>query len=251
MQKPSVGRIVHFFPATSDALYCIGEPLAAIITRVWSETSVNLAVLDSAAGLHSRTSVLLHHDGNALPSARYAAWPARESTLLPVKMDTGGGAHPLPPVDDEALEQRVREAGADVAPRVTPAQIDALMARVVYTYDERPNGSTITFAHALLDGSFFLASGFSNVISRANYNPELGRQIAGDDAAKAARDRLWELEGYRLRAQLTEQADTAVNAGDFEAVAVVTDNNQPGWNVVAETLPHRTLDVGTQLFARR
>lgn len=151
--------------------------------------------------------------------------------------------HDLPPLDDDAIERQVREAGADSAPRVTPDQINALMARVVYTYDERPNDSTVTFAHALLDGSFFLASGMSACVSSANYNADIGRQIAQDNAAKAARDKLWELEGYRLRCQLAQ--------GQFDPVGKVIDNNQPGWTSIIETEPHTTLDVGTQLYVRK
>ncbi|MBF9263569.1 Gp49 family protein [Paracidovorax cattleyae] len=242
MQKPTVGRVVHFFPATSDDLYRNGEPVAATIVRVWTDTCVNLALFDGDAQLHARTSVLLHQEGHALPDAGYAAWPARAGITLEAILDTTSGARPLAPLSDSAIEQRVREAGADSAPRVTKDQIDALMARVVYTYDQRPNGSTVTFAHALLDGWFFLASGTSACVSEANFNAEIGRQIAQSNAANAARDKLWELEGYRLRCQIAE--------GRFKPVAKVIDNNQPGWTTIIETRPHTTLDVGAQLYVR-
>lgn len=243
MQTPTVGRVVHFFPATSDDLYRNGEPLAATIVRVWTDTCVNLALFDGDAHLHARTSVLLHQDRNALPTAGYAAWPARAGITLEAILDTTGGARPLPPLDDSTMEQKVRESGADSAPRVTKDQIDALMARVVYTYEERPNGSTVTFAHALLDGSFFLASGVSACVSEANYNADIGRQFAQDNAAKAARDKLWELEGYHLRSQLAQ--------GQFEPVAKVIDNNQPGWTTIIETALNTTLDIGTKLYVRK
>lgn len=43
MQKPSVGRIVH---VTVDGRYNNGSDVApAVITRVWSDTCVNLRVL--------------------------------------------------------------------------------------------------------------------------------------------------------------------------------------------------------------
>ena len=129
---------------------------------------------------------------------------AQTATLEALEVVVPAGT-PLLVIDDAGIEQRVRAAGADVAPRVTPEQIDALMARVVYTYDERPNGSTATFAHAFLDGKFFVASGMSACVSAENYNSEIGRNIATSNAARAARDKLWEFEGYRLRANL--QAD--------------------------------------------
>lgn len=109
--------------------------------------------------------------------------------------------------DDLAIEAQIKSAGAETAPRVTPAQIDALMARVVFSYDERPNGSTVTFAHALLDGQFYLASGTSACVSAANYNSAIGRKLATSNAECAARDKLWELEGYRLRATLLADAE--------------------------------------------
>ena len=45
----------------------------------------------------------------------------------------------------------------------------------------------------------------SACVSAENYNSEIGRNIATSNAARAARDKLWEFEGYRLRANL--QAD--------------------------------------------
>ena len=44
-QKPSVGRIVHYHEAP-DA-----PPRAAIVTRVWSDTMVNLCVFSADGGL--------------------------------------------------------------------------------------------------------------------------------------------------------------------------------------------------------
>ena len=130
---------------------------------------------------------------------------AQTATLEALEVVVPAGT-PLQVIDDAGIEQQVRAAGSDVAPRVTPEQIDALMARVVYTYDERPNGSTATFAHAFLDGKFFVASGMSACVSAENYNSEIGRNIATSNAARAARDKLWEFEGYRLRANLQTDA---------------------------------------------
>ena len=76
------------------------------------------------------------------------------------------------PVTEQELSEKA------VAPRVTKADIDALMARVTYTVEQRPGGTTSTFVHAFLDGKFFLATGFSACVNAEN--------------------KLWELEGYRL-----------------------------------------------------
>ncbi len=53
----------------------------------------------------------------------------------------------------EVTEQELAEKS--VAPRVTKAQIDAMMDRVTYTVEQRPGGTTSTFVHAFLDGKFF------------------------------------------------------------------------------------------------
>ena len=143
---------------------------------------------------------------SALYEPAFALVDAKSATLDAVAAVVPSGT-PLLVIDDAEIERQVLAAGLDVAPRVTPEQIDALMARVVYTFDERPNGSTVTFAHALLDGTFFVATGMSACVSPENYNSEIGRNIAMSNAARAARDKLWELEGYRLRATMLTDAE--------------------------------------------
>lgn len=73
-----------------------------------------------------------------------------------------------------------------------------MKARVQFTYDIRPNGSTTTFAHAFLDGKFYIASGMSACVSTENFNAEIGMDIARGDAIRKVSDKLWELEGYAL-----------------------------------------------------
>jgi|GEM_PF-728390 len=70
--KPTVGRVVHYYPAD-------GEPLAAIITRVWNDVCINIAYFDGNGAAHSKTSVLLMQDGvlvpdSLAPDGDYAAW---------------------------------------------------------------------------------------------------------------------------------------------------------------------------------
>lgn len=93
-------------------------------------------------------------------------------------------------------EQELAEKA--VAPRVTKDQIDALMDRVTYVTVQQPGDTTSTFVHAYLDGSFFLATGFSACVNKENFNAEIGERLAKGNAAKQAENKLWELEGYRL-----------------------------------------------------
>lgn len=99
---------------------------------------------------------------------------------------------------DAALEAEILTKGL-TAPRVTPARIDALMDRVQFNFHVL---GTSTFCYAFLDAEFYLATGHSACVSKANFDAELGRKIAMDNVLKPARDKLWELEGYALRQRL-------------------------------------------------
>ena len=81
------------------------------------------------------------------------------------------------------------------APRVTPDRINALIERVTHNFSVL---GTSTFCHAFLDNRFLLATGHSACVSPENFDPEIGRKIAYENMVKPMRDKLWELEGYRL-----------------------------------------------------
>ena len=76
MIKPTVGRIVHFYPAGHEPMpKTPGEPLAAIVTCVWSDTCVNLGIFDANGGTWNKTSVLLVQDGEPKPEGgNYCTW---------------------------------------------------------------------------------------------------------------------------------------------------------------------------------
>lgn len=64
MIKPTVGRVVWYFPTRSDpGGIAPGGHLAAIIAHVWSDTCVNLAVFSSDGTMFARTSVRLVQTG--------------------------------------------------------------------------------------------------------------------------------------------------------------------------------------------
>lgn len=74
--KPTVGRVVWFFP--SGKSHENGDqPQAALVTHVWSDTCVNLAVFDSNGRpmTDPPTSVLLLQEGNEVPTGgNYCMW---------------------------------------------------------------------------------------------------------------------------------------------------------------------------------
>jgi hypothetical protein len=75
MISPTVGRVVWFTPSADDTIVRNGtQPLAAIVTCVWSDTCVNLAVFDANGVATNRTSVLLIQDDAARPGGYFCEW---------------------------------------------------------------------------------------------------------------------------------------------------------------------------------
>lgn len=78
--KPTVGRVVWFRPDPQShnsgfVYHGNGEPLAAIITHVWNDQMVNLAIFDSNGTSHNRTSVKLMQEGEDTSMYNsYAEW---------------------------------------------------------------------------------------------------------------------------------------------------------------------------------
>lgn len=72
--SPTIGRVVWFYPKGHPAG---NQPLAAIVAHVWSDTCVNLAILDANGRPMDAppTSVLLVQDDAEVPSGGlYCAW---------------------------------------------------------------------------------------------------------------------------------------------------------------------------------
>ena len=108
---------------------------------------------------------------------------------------------------DKSVEQEIQAKGLN-APRITPGHINDLMGRVIFNIVV-PEGTTSTFAHAYLDGKFYLATGHSACVSPENFDAEIGQKIAMNKAEAMAKDKLWELEGYLLYTCLTDSTQPA------------------------------------------
>lgn len=102
---------------------------------------------------------------------------------------------------DSVVEAMIQDKGL-TAPRVMPKAIDALVASLIFHVHTYP-GTTATIALATLPNGFVVAQGQSACASPENYNKEIGDKIAVDNARDAARQKLWELEGYVLKQQLS------------------------------------------------
>lgn len=97
--------------------------------------------------------------------------------------------------DEAAIEAEIQAKGLN-APRLTPAHIDAQIADEAYYVFP---GTTLTVC-ALTLRNGFIVTGESAAASAANFDAEIGKKIARDNA----RNKIWALEGYILRMQLAQ-----------------------------------------------
>ena len=135
-----------------------------------------------------------------------------------------GAISPIPPMNnevymsttDESIEQEIQAKGL-TAPRVTPADIEAEIASEFYfTAADGVRGellsslpelgvnfggdnplSLLTFCVLVLRNGFTV-TGESACASPENFNAEIGRRIARENAV----NKVWPLLGFRLRDEL-------------------------------------------------
>lgn len=99
--------------------------------------------------------------------------------------------------DEQAIEKEINDKGLN-APRLHPAHIDAQI--VAEQYHVFP-GTTLTVCALTLQNGFNVV-GESAAASPANFDQEIGRKIARENA----RQKIWALEGYLLRSKLAAAA---------------------------------------------
>ena len=100
-------------------------------------------------------------------------------------------------MNDQEIENDIKDKGL-TAPRVTPARLDDVIVGEDYHVFK---GSQLTVCCLTLENGFTV-TGESACVSPENFNAELGRKIARDNA----RSKIWALEGYALRQKLYEAA---------------------------------------------
>lgn len=94
---------------------------------------------------------------------------------------------------EQKIEAEIKANGLN-APRLSPEHIDATI--VGESYHVFPNTTVTVCCLTLRNG--FSVTGESACASPENFNEELGRKIARDNA----RQKIWSLEGYVLRDRL-------------------------------------------------
>lgn len=100
-------------------------------------------------------------------------------------------------MNEEELEQEIQEKDLN-APRLTPNAIDAAIRSEQYHVFDN---TTLTVCCLTLRNGFTV-TGESAAASPANFDAEIGREIARQNA----RDKIWALEGYLLKQRLYESA---------------------------------------------
>lgn len=96
---------------------------------------------------------------------------------------------------NQEVEQEIQRKGLN-APRVSPQRIDEVI--VAEDYHIFPNTQLTVCCLTLANG--FTVTGESACASPENFDEELGRKIARDNA----KQKIWALEGYALRERLAE-----------------------------------------------
>ena len=99
-------------------------------------------------------------------------------------------------MNDQDIEQEIKEKGL-TAPRVTPELIDSVIVSEQYHVFDN---STFTSCLLTLKNGFTV-HGESACASPENFDAELGRKIARDNA----KNKIWMLEGYLLRDKLSNK----------------------------------------------
>lgn len=93
-------------------------------------------------------------------------------------------------MDEVELEDEIQAKGL-TAPRLTPSMINDT---IVYEEYYRVANTTCTICSLVLKNGYVVV-GKSAAVSMENFDEEIGKMIARDDA----RNQIWALEGYLLK----------------------------------------------------
>jgi hypothetical protein len=104
---------------------------------------------------------------------------------------------------EAAIEAEIKTKGLD-APRLSPDKIDAVI--VGEDYHVFPGTTMTVCALKLRNG--YVVIGESAAASPENFDAAIGKRIARDNA----RNKIWALEGYLLRSNLSERSQLKVPA---------------------------------------
>jgi hypothetical protein len=235
--KPTIGRRV-WFRASAQFLernptvtqLGSGQPMDAGIVYVHHDHMVNLAVCDHVGRTHMVPSVPLlagqwepsDDDYMVCEWMPYQKGEAAKTEAAPGAIEskaygdgtTATGPGPLPEASpaEQSIEDEIQAKGK-TAPRVTPADIEAEITHTYYINAGEahrawwPDPSAADEAHPSIDlptfcvlvlRNGFTVTGESACASPENFDAEIGRRIARENAVQ----KIWPLLGFRLRDKL-------------------------------------------------
>jgi hypothetical protein len=205
--KPTVGRKLWLFIDPSAPRRSVvadvriidpDQPLDASIAYVFParpDADFDLITISFAdhAGVVRWHTVPLRQVGQPKPDAReWCEWPQFQK-------EQGATASPTASSQQDAVDEAlIQGKGATRAPRLTPANIDAVI--VGETFTVLPSQRVTVCELTLLNG--FTVRGESAVVSIENFDATIGQKVARDNA----RSKVWELEGYLLKERLHQAA---------------------------------------------
>jgi hypothetical protein len=145
--KPTVGRVVWFYPAANQATNgfhppTLNDPLAAIVAKVIGDSTLNLTVFDAQGFSHSMTDVPLiqAHEG-APVDGYFATWMPYQIGQAKKAEDREHDAKQLAVAADRASdERRVRAGVLDMALRTPGLSNHSEVLAAALAYQEHIEG---------------------------------------------------------------------------------------------------------------
>ncbi len=101
-------------------------------------------------------------------------------------------------MSEKEIEQEIQDKGLN-APRLCPADIDAIIINETFTI--MPSKKAMICELTLASG--FTVRGESACVSVTNFDEGIGQKISRENA----RNKVWQLEGYRLQCDLARAKD--------------------------------------------
>jgi len=124
--------------------------------------------------------------------------------------------------------QKDFEASGSIYPKVEASSIEEIMKRVNYDVHVVPKTTTTVITGYIPIGAtnFTLCTEIMACVDPRNFNAEKGAKYGIEKAAAAAKNKLWELEGYRLACEIAK-----VNAVTTPLERVIAEANSLDLNI--------------------
>lgn len=101
-------------------------------------------------------------------------------------------------MNDQTTEQAIQAAGADKAPRVTPADIDANIIHTEIVKHVSHSGQVLRWAILTTKNGYAVVGRPSVSVSSENDRAEIGESVAIENS----RNEMWPLMGYALKERM-------------------------------------------------